>query len=262
MTLTRLGYTLLEAQVESATPFPLRLHQFHLPGWNATIDGQPAATYPSGELGLVTVDVPAGAHDVIIRFGATPARTAGLLISLVSTVVWIALAFRRTRSRALQGAGVALGVVAVVLALNSLGIGQRAWTPSPVQATLEDVAVLLAADSAAHPDLGVAEVTLYWLALRETAQDYKTFVHLLGPDGAVIAQHDGDPVGGYTPTTRWRPGQIIIDRHVIELPVALAPGVYDLRAGMYQVDPLRNLAVDPPAADGRVDIGTLEWRAP
>ena len=181
----------------------------------------------------------------------------GLLLSLASAALWIALAFGRGRSRALKGAGVALGIVAAALALNSLGIGQRTWTPRPVQATLEDVAVLLAADTAVRPDLNVAEVTLHWLALREMGQNYRAFVHLLGPDGAVIAQHDGDPVGGYTPTTRWRPGEIIVDRHIISLPEGLPAGEYSLRGGLYQVEPLRNLTVDPPAPDNRVDVGTL-----
>ena len=99
---------------------------------------------------------------------------------------------------------------------------------------------------------------LYWLALRESGQDYKAFVHLLGPNGSVIAQHDGDPGGGYTPTTRWRPGEIIVDRHVLSLPQGLPAGEYGLRAGLYQVEPLRNLPVDPPAADNRVDIGKIE----
>ncbi|HSN78345.1 MAG TPA: hypothetical protein VL334_25015, partial [Anaerolineae bacterium] len=268
-TLTQLGYASLAAQVETATPIQLRLHQFHLPGWNATIEGQPAATYPTDELGLVTVDVPAGTREVVIRFGATPARTTGLLISLVAAVIWITLAFRRTRSRSTKAAGVVLGIVAVALAFNSLGVGQRTWTPRPAQVTLEDVAVLLAADvtvlprrsglsQETGPSAGQeAEVTLVWLALRETSQDFKAFVHLLGPDGAVIAQHDGDPAGGFTPTTRWRPGEIIVDRHVFPLPEGIPAGEYGLRAGLYQVDPLRNLVVDPPTADNRVDVGTL-----
>ncbi len=257
VTLTRLGYASLATQVETAAPMQLRLHQFHLPGWNATIDGQPAATYPTDELGLVTVDVPPGTHEVVLRFGATPSRTVGLLISLLAAVIWIALAFRRTRSRSIRAAGVVLGLVAVTLAFNSLGVGQRTWTPRPAQATLEDVAVLLAADATARPDLDLAEVTLVWLALRETSQDFKAFVHLLGPDGSVIAQHDGDPAGGFTPTTRWRPGEIIVDRHVFPLPEGIPAGEYGLRAGLYQVDPLRNLVVDPPTADNRVDVGTL-----
>ncbi len=266
--LTRLGYAALTAQVETAAPLQLRLHQFHQPGWNATVDGQPATTYPSGELGLVTVDVPAGTHEVVIHFGATPARTAGLLITLAASAIWIGLAFGRTRSRLLRASGVVLGVMAVALALNSLGVGQRTWTPRPVSgwATLEDVAVLLAADAttldaraglSAATEPALAEVTLYWLALREMGQNYKAFVHLLGPDGSVIAQHDGEPVGGFTPTSRWQPGQIIADRHVLTLPEDLPAGEYGLRTGLYQVDPLRNLTVDPPAADNRVNVGTL-----
>ena len=128
---------------------------------------------------------------------------------------------------------------------------------------MEDVAVLVATDDCAHAagrsptEPAQAEVTLYWLALRETGQDYKAFVHLLGTDGSVIGQHDGDPVGGFTPTSRWRPGEIIVDRHVIPLPPDLPPGEYGLRAGLYQTDPLRNLTVDPPSPDDRVDVGTV-----
>jgi len=257
VTLSRLGYAAWTAQVETAEPLTLRLHQFYQPGWRAAVDGRPAALYATGELGLATVDLPPGTHQVEIAFGATPARVAGLLLTLLAAAIWIALAFARGRSRSLQVAGVALGIAVAALALNSLGVGQHTWTPRPVQATLEDVAVLMAADASARPELGVAEVTLYWLALRETSQNFQTFVHLLGPDGAVIAQDDGDPVGGYTPTTRWRPGEIIADRRIIPLPEGLPAGDYGLRAGLYQVEPLRNLTVDPPAADNRVDLGTL-----
>jgi hypothetical protein len=50
--------------------------------------------YATGELGLATVDVPAGTHrGVPSAFGATPARTAGLLLTLAAAAVWIALAF-------------------------------------------------------------------------------------------------------------------------------------------------------------------------
>ena len=62
VTLSRLGYDELTAQVSSDAPWSLRLHQFHLPGWHATVDSAAAATYPTGELGLVTVDLPAGEH--------------------------------------------------------------------------------------------------------------------------------------------------------------------------------------------------------
>jgi hypothetical protein len=256
--LTAVQHAGLTARIDTQVPFQLRLHQFHLPGWNATVDGRKAPTYPSGELGLVTVDVPAGAHVVTLRFGATAARTAGAVVSLIALAVWLILVWWRGRSsRSLAAASIAVAAIAVVLVLNGLGVGQRSWTPQPVRATLEDVAVLLAAEAEPLPEQDAVAVTLTWLALREVSQNYKAFVHVLGSDGSVIAQHDGDPVGGFTPTTRWRPGEIIRDRHIVPLPADLTAGDYALRAGLYQFDPQRNLSVEPPTPDSRVDIGTV-----
>jgi hypothetical protein len=102
------------------------------------------------------------------------------------------------------------------------------------------------------------DVTLYWFALRETATNYKAFVHLVNGEGAVVGQHDGDPGAGFTPTTRWMPGELVADRHRISLPPDLPAGVYALKAGLYEPDTVRNLTADPPAPDNRVDLGSVE----
>lgn len=104
------------------------------------------------------------------------------------------------------------------------------------------------------------DVTLYWFALRDIGQDHKVFVHLLGPDGQVAAQHDGDPVGGFTPTSRWRQGELIRDRHRLPIPPGLAAGPVRLKAGMYQVEPMANLPLDPPTEDGRIDLGEVSLK--
>ena len=79
-------------QVTAQTSFPLALHRFYFPGWQARVDGQAAPVYPSGELGLVTVDVPAGDHAVELRFGDTPLRRFANGLSLLSLGIWLALA--------------------------------------------------------------------------------------------------------------------------------------------------------------------------
>jgi hypothetical protein len=138
----------------------------------------------------------------------------------------------------------------------------------PVSANLEDRVELLAHsdDSARRTPGETLSVTLYWLALRGLEQDYKTFVHLTDPHLVrQVAQHDGDPGGGFSPTTRWLPGEIVPDTHHLVLPKDLPPGRYLLWAGMYAHEMVRNLAVnsaDVPVVDGRVLLGEIEVDAP
>jgi hypothetical protein len=254
----RLGYDQVELEIATTAPLSVRLHQFHLPAWQATLDGWPLATYPSGELGLVTADLPAGNSHLVFRFGPTAAWLIGGGLALIAAFAWAGLAWRgRRQARGLAWAAAGLLLVVALLGLNRLGLGQRTWTPRPAGVVVGDVALLLGSDVAAARGAHALDVTLYWFALRDVGADYKTFVHLLGPDGAVIAQHDGDPAGGFTPTSRWRSGELIADRHRVPLPSGLSAGEYGLRAGMYQPTPLRNLPVDPPTGDGRVDVGTM-----
>jgi hypothetical protein len=106
------------------------------------------------------------------------------------------------------------------------------------------------------------EITLYWRALADLMQDYKVSVQLT--DVAVTrqpAQHDGDPGRGYTPTTRWLPGEVVPDPHALSLPADLAPGRYRLWAAMYEYPAVRNLAVvtSPVQHDGeRVLLAEIE----
>lgn len=266
----KIGYQQLALAIESAGPMPLRLHQFYLPGWTATLDGRAIPVAATGELGLVSVDVPEGSRHLRLRFGPTPARAEGAALAALATLVWAGWAWRSRRSHpenratlALVPAAAVLLLLALVLGLNRFGVGQRSWTPRPSGARLGDVAVLLGSDLAPARGQQAVDVTLYWLALRDVATNYKTFVHLLGPDGQVLTQHDKDPGGGYSPTTRWRSGEVIADRHRLVLPAGLSPGGYGLRAGMYGPAPggtqgVRNLPPDPPTSDGRVDLGSVQ----
>jgi hypothetical protein len=56
---------------------------------------------------------------------------------------------------------------------------------------------------------------------------------LLGPDGQVVAGHDGEPVSGTRPTTGWVPGEFITDLHEVPIPADLPPGQYVVEVGVY-----------------------------
>ncbi|MCD6519443.1 MAG: glycosyltransferase family 39 protein [Anaerolineae bacterium] len=86
------------------------------------------------------------------------------------------------------------------------------------------------------------EVDLYWRAERPVTQDYSVFCHVLTAGGQFIGQHDGPPAGGYYPTTRWRAGDLVQDRHLALLSRPYVPGDRVL-VGLYRWDTMQRLAL-------------------
>ena len=89
-----------ELWVRSEGGTALRFYTYYFPGWRVTIDGD---RLPDEELrpetvhGLLTVDVPAGEHRVLLRWGDTPVRTAGKALTVICLVLALALTTSRAR---------------------------------------------------------------------------------------------------------------------------------------------------------------------
>lgn len=75
------------------------------------------------------------------------------------------------------------------------------------------------------------QLTLFWQVDRPPDEILATFVHLVGPDGQIVAQ--GDQWPGGLPGTTWAAGQVIIDEYAITLPEAAPAGTYQIRLGLY-----------------------------
>lgn len=88
-----------QAQVQAAGPVRLRFYTYYFPGWRATLDGQPVEIAPDPPNGLIGLDVPAGEHQVVLRFGPTPIRRASAALSAATLLGIAALALLRPRSR-------------------------------------------------------------------------------------------------------------------------------------------------------------------
>ena len=87
-------------------------------------------------------------------------------------------------------------------------------------------------------------VTLYWLALQKMDENYKVFVHLTDEgETRLISQSDRWPVYNFSPTTRWERGEMVWDRHEIQIPPDVVPGTYRLATGAYVLDTMQNLEV-------------------
>jgi hypothetical protein len=95
----------------------------------------------------------------------------------------------------------------------------------------------------------IARLELLWQATEPLQERYKVFVHLLGPEGQVMAQRDSEPVNGIRPTTSWQSGETIADRYGLWLPEDLPAGDYQLVAGLYHVETGDRVPICCPPAD-------------
>jgi hypothetical protein len=105
---------------------------------------------------------------------------------------------------------------------------------------------------------GALLLRLVWQLLNETEESYTVFVHLVGPDGGIVAQHDALPQGDY-PLYRWVPGEVVSDEITLQLPPDLASGEYSIRVGFYKPEDGTRLPIvesDGPAGPDYVLLAT------
>ncbi|MEJ2149265.1 MAG: glycosyltransferase family 39 protein [Chloroflexota bacterium] len=84
-----------------------------------------------------------------------------------------------------------------------------------------------------------------WEAHQPSPERLRIFVHLIGPDGAILAQSDVLGV----PATQWRPGDTILQAHDLALPAG-SSGPYGLAIGLYRPETGIRMAIStPPGGD-------------
>ncbi len=74
-------------------------------------------------------------------------------------------------------------------------------------------------------------ITLHWLVQDKMTADYTSTVQLFNATGGKIAQADQQPGGVYYPTSLWKPGETLLDSHLLSLPASRKP--VTLLVGMY-----------------------------
>jgi hypothetical protein len=84
--------------VSGAHPAHLRLPLFAFPAWRVTIDGAAASTASDPATGLISINLPAGAHRVAATWKRLGVERAGLVISGLAVLGLAILALRRGSS--------------------------------------------------------------------------------------------------------------------------------------------------------------------
>ena len=105
-------------------------------------------------------------------------------------------------------------------------------------------------------------VTLEWQTAVPISRDYTVFVHLVAPDGTIIAQADAQPSWVVPwPTSYWTPDQPVLDSHQLQLPPNLPAGPYQVHVGLYYWETLERLPLldekMQPVSD-HVVLGTIQ----
>lgn len=260
--------------VQTPTDMLLRLYLFHFPGWKAYIDGQETEIKLANPEGFITVWVPAGEHEVLLRFEDTPPRTAGWIIAGASLVIFLIAIWRfpqtlsGTQKVSFDDASfpwLALCLGCAILLKGAVfdPAGWFYYTSPPGEARPAryqqradfdgEIAMLGFDLSGTHLTPGrTLDVTVYWNAQHEMTETYQSFVHLVYPEGQIWVQSDHLNPAGF-PTNLWSTDRYIRDQHRFVLPADLPEGEYSISIGIYLLQNDTRLPVRWADAGGRAD---------
>lgn len=161
----------------------------------------------------------------------------------LTTDAWAAEAYVRLPQRLALPLDLPAGdySVGVRVAAQEATFGQVSVRASTRQFTLPPMATRVDArfgEGLMLPGLTVTRtaqtlaIDLVFQASSVPAGNYTYFVHLIAPDGAVVAQVDRQPRDGAYPTAGWLPGEVVVETVSFDL-TDRAPGRYRLGLGWY-----------------------------
>jgi hypothetical protein len=90
---------------------------------------------------------------------------------------------------------------------------------------------------------GILDLDLTWQALSPMDENYTIFIQILDEQDQIYGQVDSWPLQGTYATSSWEPGEIVSDRHSIQLQSPLPPGNYKIHLGFYLLETLKRLPV-------------------
>jgi hypothetical protein len=108
-----------------------------------------------------------------------------------------------------------------------------ASVPVPVNARVGDLTMLGYGIDTPFARGATTELRTLWRADRTPSRDGVLFVHVLSPEGKLVAQDDGSPEQGKRATQTYRADDGIDQIQRLALPAELAAGEYRVMAGIY-----------------------------
>lgn len=259
----------------AADKFLLRLYLFYFPGWKAYVDEQEVPIKIADPEGFITMWVPAGDHEVSLRFEDTPPRTLGWIVAGIGQVVFLFSIWRFPKIPAMQQASFHMERTTLVGMAICLGCGVLlkgfVFDPTGWFHYTSPQGEVRAAQYQQKADFGgeiailgfdlsskrlkpgdTLNVSIYWNAERVMTETYQSFVHLVYPEGQIWAQSDHLNPAGF-PTNLWPTDRYIKDQHRLVLPPDLPAGEYAISVGIYTLRNDQRLLVHWAESGSRTD---------
>lgn len=194
------------------------------------------ALQPSPDLAR-RVQAQVGRRLVLWRFRSLAGRwaTAGVGVAAIVALIFLLFATGPFADRSPSASAPEASVNVTPPTDNQ--VNRAGPTPVPGLAVFADQITLLEFSLADYPSVpgGTLSLTLHWQTSTPLDTSYYAFIHLLDAAGNIVAQSDVRPEHDTLPTMRWRPGETVEDRHLLELPDNLAAEPYQLVAGLYDL---------------------------
>ena len=233
-----------EVVVEAAQATHLRFNQFYFPGWHAQLNQADATLYPSSNLGLLTIDLPAGSHHITLTWRGTWIERSGGWITLLALLALAMWCWRQRLRR---------GWLGVTLLLLGMALVATFYQPPPeaVASPTEKLAgagMTLVGVRVAHNTPDALDLQPTWYVDAPLPDDLALHWQVVDAAGDVVADWVGQPFYNSYGAANFPPQTVVDDAYRLPLPGGLAPGSYGLRG---------QIMVDARALSPLVDIGKI-----
>ncbi len=230
------------------------------------VGGRAAAYYAHGEVAEVD------SMTALMRKLEEPRRTWAVMPT--DELAAVDRMFRRKAKRHLFGADLRSGRVMLVATEpvqgrkdeNPLATTVLSQAPKPQHASrvvfdgrIELIGYDLALPHGDHVGAGERfSITWYFRALRTISGEQKMFVHVDGDSQRIHGDHH--PVGGTYPVRFWDEGDVIVDKHELEVPSTYRPATFDIFLGFYAGETRMPVTEGPKDDANRARVGVLRIR--
>ena len=215
----------LKATVSTPIGEPLRFTSLYYPAWRVTLsDGTALPTYPSTDMGLLTVDLPPGSHELFLDWGGTGVQHAATWLSLITLAGLVVFVWRTNRPRWLALGPLGLLIFGLIAALAQPAMLNVRLPLQPITTrSLEMLGYRLAQD-----DPQGLLIYPYWYTRQNPLADTLVGWQLRDKTDRVLSEVKTLPYFNSQKASNWPAATLVDDAYWLPLLPGLAADTYEL----------------------------------